>query len=147
MLHSARTDFGNIHDFGIMPRQVFITVPLHAMAHGRAGDKGDIANISVIAFCPEFFPILAEQVTGMKVRELFRHRSPSEVRRYLLPKLSAINFVLEGALDGGVNESLHLDAHGKTLSFLLLGLKIEVPAELATRLRSSQSLVEPCLPC
>jgi hypothetical protein len=109
----------------------FTRVPLHHLAHGRAGDKGDSANISVIAYRPEFFPLLVEQVTEARVADVFRDRSPSAVRRYLLPRMHAMNFVLDGALDGGVNEALGLDTHGKTLAFLLLGLEVEVPAELA----------------
>jgi hypothetical protein len=112
-----------------------ISLPLHRLAHSRAGDKGDTANISVIAYCPELFPLLVEQVTVERVQELFRHRAPSAVRRFILPKLGAINFVIEKGLEGGVNESLNLDAHGKTLSFFLLDLKIQVPAELAAHVR------------
>ena len=70
-----------------------------------------------------------EQVTEERVAELFRDRHPHAVRRYVLPGLEALNFVLEGALAGGVNRSLHLDAHGKTLSFVLLSLMVEVPVE------------------
>ena len=106
-------------------------VPLHRLAHGRAGDKGDTLNVSVIAYRPEDFPLLVEQVTEARVAEVFRDRAPTAVRRYVLPKLHALNFVLEGVLDGGVNESLGLDTHGKTLAFLLLGLEVEVPADLA----------------
>ena len=109
-------------------------IELHCLAHSRTGDKGGTANISVIAYRAEHFPLLVEQVTETQVRELFRHRQPTSVRRYVLPKLAAMNFVLEDVLDGGVNESLNLDAHGKTLSFLLLSLPIEVPAERATPL-------------
>ena len=109
-----------------MPR-----VTLHQIAHGRAGDKGDTANVSVIAYRPEFFPLLVEQVTEQRVREVFRHRSPAAVRRYVLPKLGAMNFVLDAALDGGVNQSLNLDSHGKTLAFLLLGIEVDVTADLA----------------
>ena len=108
-----------------------IRVPLHRLAHGRAGDKGDSANSSVIAYRPEDFPMLVEQVTEARVADLFRDRSPSRVRRYVLPRMHAMNFVLDGALDGGVNEALGLDTHGKTLAFLLLGLEVEVPPELA----------------
>jgi hypothetical protein len=108
-----------------------IRVPLHRLAHGRAGDKGDTANISAIAYRPEYFPLLVEQVTKERVAEAFRDRAPVSVRRYVLPRLHALNFVLEGILDGGVNESLGLDTHGKTLAFLLLGLEVEVPADLA----------------
>ena len=106
-------------------------VPLHRLAHGRAGDKGDTLNVSVIAYRPELFPLLLEQVTEDRVAELFRHRAPATVRRFVLPGLHAMNFVLEGVLDGGVNEALGLDTHGKALAFLLLGLEVEVPADLA----------------
>jgi hypothetical protein len=106
-------------------------VPLHRLAHGRAGDKGDTLNVSVIAYRPEVFPLLIEQVTEARVAEVFRDRAPTAVRRYVLPKLHALNFVLEGVLDGGVNEALGLDTHGKTLAYLLLGLEVEVPADLA----------------
>ena len=108
-----------------------VSIPLHRLAHGRAGDKGDTANISVIAYDPLLFPVLVEQVTEQRVAERFRHRGVRSVRRHVLPKLHAMNFVLEGAVDGGVNRSLNLDAHGKTLSFLLLGLPVQVDKETA----------------
>jgi len=111
-----------------------IHIPLHRLAHGRAGDKGDTASISVIAYREEFFPVLIEQVTEEKVGKAFRHRNPTAVRRYLLPKLGAMNFVLESMLDGGVNDSLNLDSHGKTLAFLLLSLEVAAPKELAALL-------------
>ena len=104
-------------------------IELHRIAHSRTGDKGSTSNISLIAYQPGFFPLLVAQVTEEKVRELFRHRNPSSVRRYVLPKIEAMNFVLEDVLDGGVNDSLNLDSHGKTLSYLLLSLRIEVPEE------------------
>jgi hypothetical protein len=115
-----------------------VRMPLHLIAHGRAGDKGDAVNISVIAYRQEFFPLLVEQVNQDRVAEVFRERAPSVVRRYVLPKLGALNFVLEGVLDGGVNESLNLDAHGKTLAFLLLSMEVEVPALLAESLPPRQ---------
>ena len=105
-------------------------VPLHRLAHGRTGDKGDRSNISVIAYRPELFSLLVEQVTEARVAEVFRHRRPQSVRRYLLPKLGAMNFVIDGVLDGGVNDSLNLDTHGKSLVFLVLAIEIEVPAAL-----------------
>jgi hypothetical protein len=111
-----------------------IQIPLHRLAHGRAGDKGDTVNISVIAYREEFFPLLLEQLTEDKVKEAFRYRRPTAVRRYTLPKLGAMNFVLENILDGGVNDSLNLDSHGKTLAFLLLSLEVEAPKELAALL-------------
>ncbi|MDM0118596.1 AtuA-related protein [Variovorax arabinosiphilus] len=107
-----------------------VTVPLYRAAHGRTGDKGDRSNISVIAWHPALWPLLVEQVTPEAVAAQFRHRAPSRVERFLLPKLHAMNFVLDAVLDGGVNDALNLDTHGKSLSFLLLDLRIDVPADL-----------------
>ena len=112
-----------------------VTVPLARLAHGRTGDKGDRSNISVIAWHPALYDAIAAQITEAAVAAQFAARRPSAVRRYLLPKLHAINFVLDGVLDGGVNDSLNLDSHGKALSFLLLELPLEIPAELAPLLR------------
>ena len=106
------------------------TVALHHVAHGRTGDKGDRSNISVIAYRPELWDVLVAQVTEARVAELFAHRHPSAVKRYLLPRIGAMNFVIDGVLDGGVNGSLNLDTHGKTLAFLLLELPVEIPAAL-----------------
>ncbi|HSI58480.1 MAG TPA: hypothetical protein VLA16_13055 [Ideonella sp.] len=111
-----------------------LSVPLHRAAHGRTGDKGDRSNISVIAWHPALWPLLAEQVTEAAVAAQFAHRRPSAVQRHLLPQLHAMNFVLDGVLDGGVNDSLNLDSHGKALSYLLLDLPLQVPAELAQHL-------------
>ena len=108
-----------------------ITVALYRAAHGRTGDKGDRSSISVIAWHPRLWDTLVAQVTEDAVRRQFVHRQPSRVTRYLLPRLHAMNFVLDGVLDGGVNDALNLDAHGKALSFLLLDMAIELPAELA----------------
>jgi hypothetical protein len=116
-----------------------IPLPLHRLAHGRAGDKGSTINISVIAYRQEIFPLLLQEVTVERVQKLFRHRNPSVVRRFTLPNLGAINFVIENGLEGGVNEALNLDEHGKTLSFLLLGLIIQVPVELAAFAMSSDT--------
>lgn len=104
-----------------------LTVALYRLAHGRTGDKGDRSNISVIAYRPEHYGLLVEQVTEARVAELFAHRHPTRVKRYLLPRLGAMNFVIDGVLDGGVNGSLNLDAHGKSLAFLLLDLPIRIP--------------------
>jgi hypothetical protein len=105
-------------------------VALHRVAHGRTGDKGDRSNISVIALRPELYDVLVSQVTEDRVAGLFAHRHPSAVKRYLLPRIGAMNFVIDGVLDGGVNGSLNLDTHGKTLAFLLLELTIDVPEHL-----------------
>jgi hypothetical protein len=100
------------------------TVPLHALAHARTGDKGNRASISLVAHDPAHWPLLVAQVTEARVAALFAARRPSAVRRYLLPRLHAMNFVLDDVLDGGVNGSLNLDTHGKSLSGLLLSLSI-----------------------
>ena len=110
-----------------------LRVALHRLAHGRTGDKGNRSNISVIAYRPEHYPLLVEQVTEARVATLFEDRRPSAVRRYLLPKLAAMNFVIDDVLDGGVNDSLNLDTHGKALAFLVLDIEIEVPDELMPR--------------
>ena len=108
-------------------------VPLHLVAHGRTGDKGDRSNISVFAYRPEVFPLIVEQLTEARVADAFRDRRPTAVKRYLLPKLHGMNFVIDGVLDGGVNDSLNLDTHGKSLVFRVLELEVEVPAELMPR--------------
>ena len=98
-----------------------VEVPLHAVAHGRAGDKGNRANVSIIAYDHNLFEVLVDQVTEEKVLDIFKQRGASSVKRYVLPNLNAFNFVIDDALEGGVNASLNVDGHGKTLSFLLLG--------------------------
>ena len=108
--------------------ETVVRLPLHRLAHGRTGDKGNTSNISVIAYRPEAYPLLVAQVTEARVAEMFQHRRPRAVRRYLLPKLGALNFVIEDVLDGGVNDSLNLDTHGKALAFLLLELEVAAPA-------------------
>ena len=113
-----------------------VTVPpsvefaLFRAAHGRTGDKGNRSNISVIAWHPELYTLLVEQLTPESVSMQFRHRAPARVQRFLLPRLHAMNFVLDTVLDGGVNDALNLDAHGKPLSFLLLDMPIRVPSAL-----------------
>jgi hypothetical protein len=111
--------------------QAMITVPLYRAAHGRTGDKGNRSNISVIAWHAELYPHLLHQLSEAVVARHFSHRKPSRVQRFELPLLGALNFVLDDVLDGGVNDALNLDTHGKSLSFWLLDLPIEVPAALA----------------
>ena len=106
------------------------SVALHRVAHGRTGDKGDRSNISLIALRPELYDVLVSEVTEDRVAALFAHRHPSAVKRYLLPRIGAMNFVIDNVLDGGVNGSLNLDTHGKTLAFLLLEMAIDVPEHL-----------------
>lgn len=105
-------------------------VPLHRIAHGRAGDKGNRLNISVIAYRPQAWPILKDQVTEARVFELFRHRGATSVARYTLDNIMALNFVIDDVLEGGVNSGLNLDTHGKSNSYRLLGMEIDVPSEM-----------------
>ncbi|KQN20796.1 MULTISPECIES: AtuA-related protein [unclassified Sphingomonas] len=100
---------------------------LHDLAHVRTGDKGDTSQISVIAYRADDYPRLAAGLTPDRVGAAL-NVAPASVRRYELPHLGALNFVLEGALRGGVTRSLALDPHGKTLGAQLLTLEIgEVP--------------------
>ena len=111
-----------------------ITVPLYRLAHSRTGDKGNRSNISVVAWHPALWNLLLAQVTEAAVAAQFAHRRPTRVTRHLLPRLHAMNFVLDEVLDGGVNDALNLDSHGKTLSYWLLSLPLQVPAALAAHL-------------
>ena len=97
---------------------------LRELAHARTGDKGDTSQISVIAFEQGDYAYLAEHVTADRVRAHFREIACGRVTRYELPGLGALNFVIENALAGGVTRSLSLDAHGKSLSSVLLELEI-----------------------
>ena len=104
---------------------------LRAIAHSRTGDKGNISNISLIAFDEADYPHLVRHVTAERVRAHFAGIVHGRVTRYEIPSLGALNFVLEDALGGGVTRSLALDAHGKGLSSALLDLDIPDPAEEA----------------
>ncbi len=97
---------------------------LREIAHSRTGDKGDISNISVIAYKDEDYELIKEKVTEEIVKEWFKDVVRGEVVRYELPNLSAFNFVMTGALGGGVTKSLAQDMHGKSLSSKLLDLEI-----------------------
>ncbi|MGO4711180.1 AtuA-related protein [Bradyrhizobium sp. 2TAF24] len=97
---------------------------LRAIAHARTGDKGNTSNISLIAFDEADFRRLQTHVTAERVRAHFAELVQGDVVRYELPKLGALNFVLAGALGGGVTRSLALDAHGKGLSSALLDMEI-----------------------
>ena len=97
-----------------------LNLPVHAIAHARAGDKGDVSNISLIAYLDSGWDTIYELATEQKVLDIFNHMGASKVDRYELPNLNALNFVIQSALGGGVNSSLRLDRHGKTLSSHLL---------------------------
>jgi len=98
---------------------------LREIAHSRTGDKGNISNISVIAYDAKDYPLLLAQVTPDRVKAHFAGVVEGEVVRYELPKIFALNFVMDKALGGGVTRSLALDAHGKSLSSALLDLEID----------------------
>ena len=97
---------------------------LRDLAHSRTGDKGDTSNISLIAYEAADYPLLVRYVTAERVRAYFADIVRGDVTRYELPRLGALNFVLRGALGGGVTRSLALDAHGKSLSSALLSMEI-----------------------
>lgn len=109
-------------------------VQLRFLAHARSGDKGDTANVGLIALEPEFYPILVEQVTRKRVAKHFKGMV-SGVERFELPNLNALNFLLHGALDGGGTLSLKTDAQGKVYSTALLRMEVEVPRRIAKRAR------------
>lgn len=104
------------------------------IAHARSGDKGDTANVGVIALKPEWYPLLVETLTAERVAAHFRGMIHGSVVRFELPNLNALNFLLHGALDGGGTLSLKTDAQGKVYSTALLRLTFEVPDSEAQRL-------------
>jgi len=104
-----------------------MSVKVHALGHARAGDKGNTSNVSVVAYDDRAWAVLREQLTVERVMAAYEHVAKGPVTRYELPKLKALNFVIENALGGGVTISLAQDAHGKSLSYLMLG--IELPGE------------------
>ncbi|HLG13275.1 MAG TPA: hypothetical protein VJH03_01965 [Blastocatellia bacterium] len=106
-------------------------VKLLHLAHARSGDKGDTANVGLIALKPEYYPILVEQVTAARVKEHFRGICLGEVERFEVPNLGALNFLLHQSLDGGGTISLKTDAQGKTYSSALLRMEIDVDDRLA----------------
>src|SRR3546814_1772587 len=97
---------------------------LHQIAHGRAGDKGNTSNISVIAYDDESWHIVRSRLTSERVAQAFAGLTSSPILRYELPKLRALNFVIPDVLGGGVTRALGLDAHGKSLSYLMLNIDI-----------------------
>jgi hypothetical protein len=100
------------------------------IAHARSGDKGDTSNIGLIARRPEYYGVLVEMVTADRVKEHFADICKGKVERFELPNLSALNFLLYEALDGGGTLSLRADPQGKTLSTALLRMEIEAEVTL-----------------
>jgi hypothetical protein len=97
---------------------------LRDIAHSRTGDKGNTSNISIIAYQAKDYPLLERHVTAARVKQHFADLVRGDVVRYALPGLGALNFVMQGALGGGVTRSLALDAHGKCLGSAILDLEI-----------------------
>jgi len=102
-------------------------VELLKLAHARSGDKGDTANVGIIALKDEYYPLLVREVTADNVKRHFGEMVKGEVERFELPNLSALNFLLHESLGGGGTLSLMTDAQGKTFSTALLRMEIEVP--------------------
>ena len=105
-------------------------VELLKLAHARSGDKGDTANVGLIALKDEYYPLLVREVTAERVKEHFKGICKGEVERFELPNLKALNFLLHESLGGGGTLSLMTDAQGKTFSYALLRMKIDVPEDL-----------------
>jgi hypothetical protein len=103
------------------------TIKLYDIAHARAGDKGNTSSVSVWVYDPGDYALVKEQLTAERVKTAFPELMRGTVIRYELDHLHGLNFVMHDALEGGVNTSLNLDSHGKSWSYLLLGLAIEVP--------------------
>lgn len=101
-----------------------MSVKVYELAHARAGDKGNTSNVSVVAYNDKAWEILREQLTAERVMLAYGHIAKGPVTRYELPKLKALNFVIENALGGGVTISLAQDAHGKSLSYVMLGIEL-----------------------
>lgn len=109
-------------------------VRLLDLAHARSGDKGDTANVGIIATRPEYYPLIARELTGDRVAAHFQGMINGGVDRFELPNLNALNFLLHGALGGGGTLSLKTDAQGKVYSTALLRMVLDVPDEEARRL-------------
>jgi hypothetical protein len=110
-------------------------VKLQHLAHTRSGDKGNTSNIMVIAYEPEFYPLLKDQLSAERFKAFYAGTVTGPVDRYAVDGIGALNFVAQGALGGGVSRSLCLDNYGKALSAAVLGFEIEVPDELKGKLR------------
>ena len=101
-------------------------VALREIAHARAGDKGNRSNVAVFVYDRRHYPGMRAQLTPERLQAEFGDLLRGPIRRYHLDHLGALNFVIDEALEGGVNDSLNLDSHGKSWSFLLLGLEVDI---------------------
>jgi hypothetical protein len=122
------------HPYGVKMAKI----KLVHLAHARSGDKGDTANIGLIALKPEYYPLLVEQVTAERVKAHFKAICFGEVERFEVPNLEAMNFLLHNSLDGGGTISLKTDAQGKTYSTALLRMEIDVDDEVAREALGNQ---------
>ena len=113
-------------------------IQLTKLAHARSGDKGDTANVGLIALRDEYYPLLVREVTATRVKQHFEGICKGEVERFELPNLSALNFLLHESLGGGGTLSLMTDAQGKTFSTALLRMEIEITEEEARSLGIEQ---------
>ena len=113
---------------------MLMKIELLKLAHARSGDKGDTANVGVIALKDEFYPLLVREVTAEKVKTHFGEMVKGAVERFELPNLGALNFLLHESLGGGGTLSLMTDAQGKTFSTALLRMKIEIDEKEAKNL-------------
>ena len=111
-------------------------VQLRKVAHARSGDKGDTANVGLIAFSDELYPVLVREVTAQRVKEHFKGICHGDVERFELPNLGALNFLLHESLGGGGTLSLMTDAQGKTFSTALLRMEIEISEQEAVDLQN-----------
>jgi hypothetical protein len=115
------------------------TVRLQEIANARTGDKGDRLNLVLVCRNPANYTAVAAQVTAERVAQVFAARKPTRVVRYDLPKLAAFNFVLDDVLEGGVNASIGLDGHGKSLSFMVLDMPVLIAADAPCPARGMQN--------
>lgn len=116
-------------------RESVAKVRLLELAHARSGDKGNTANVGLIAYDEEDYSLILKEVTPDRVKRHFKDMVTGPVERFALDNLHAVNFLLHGALDGGGTVSLMTDAQGKVFSTALLRMEIEVPYEVAARVR------------
>src|SRR3954452_11655430 len=112
-----------------------MTTTLSAIAHGRSGDKGDHANVAVIAYTPAGFAWLRDHLTADRVRDYFAPLNPTKVERFEAPNLLAVNFLLHDVLAGGASRSLRSDTQGKTYALALLQMPVDLPADHAAMLK------------
>ncbi len=122
--------------FAFTPEKIFLPmkIQLAKLAHARSGDKGDTANVGLIALREEIYPILVREVTAQRVKQHFKGICKGDVERFELPNLGALNFLLHESLDGGGTLSLMTDAQGKTFSSALLRMEVDVSNDEARQL-------------